>query len=172
MEVEKAIEQILQIQAAAEGRMDKMERQLGTISNLMRTGMKLVINIREVQKTAEFKINALIDSGQRTDHRLTQLAEAQAISEQKLYQRIAELGEGQATSDKKFDHRLTRLAEAQAISEQKLDQRMAKLAEGQATSDKKFDQNMAALAEAQTLTEQKLASFIDALRKNKTNGHN
>jgi hypothetical protein len=129
MEVEKAIEHILQIQAAAEGRMDKMERQLGAISNLMRTGVKLVINIREAQKTAEFKINALIDSGQRTDHRL------------------AEAG-------------------------QKFDQKMATLAEAQAKSDQRFDQKMAELAEAQKVTEKKLASFIDALKKNKTNGHN
>ena len=84
MEVEKAIEHILQIQAAAEGRMDKMERQLGAISNLMRTGMKLVINIREGQKTAEFKIDALIDSGQRTDQQLAELAKAQANTERKL----------------------------------------------------------------------------------------
>jgi len=84
MEVEKAIEHILQIQAAAEGRMDKMERQLGAISNLMRTGIKLVINIREAQNTAEYKINALIDAGQRTEQRLAELAEAQTVTERKL----------------------------------------------------------------------------------------
>ncbi len=84
MEVEKAIEHILQIQAAAEGRMDKMERQFGAMSNLMRTGIKLVINIREAQNTAEFKINALIDAGQRTEQRLAELAKAQAGTERKL----------------------------------------------------------------------------------------
>jgi hypothetical protein len=31
---------------------------------------------------------------------------------------------------------------------------------------------MAELADAQKVTEKKLASFIDALKKNKTNGHN
>jgi lipase chaperone LimK len=132
MEVEKAIEHILQIQAAAEGRMDKMERQLGAISNLMRAGIKLVINIREAQNTAEFKINALIDAGQRTEQRLAELAD----------------------------------------SGQRTDQRLAELAKVQAKSDQRFDHKMAELADAQKVTEKKLASFIDALKKNKTNGHN
>jgi hypothetical protein len=50
----------------------------------MRTGIKLVINIREAQNTAEFKINALIDAGQRTDQQLAELAKAQAATERKL----------------------------------------------------------------------------------------
>ena len=118
MNVEKAIEHILQIQAAAEGRVDKAERQIDAIRKLLRTGMKLVVDIGEAQKAGDFKINALIDSGQRTDHRL------------------------------------------------------AKLAEERAASERNFDQSMKELRAAQAATERKLASFIDALKKNKTNGHN
>ena len=86
MNVEKAIEHILQIQAAAEGRVDKAERQIDAIRKLLRTGMKLVVDIGEAQKAG--------------------------------------------------------------------------------------DQKMAALAAAQAITEKKLASFIDALKRIKTNGHN
>ena len=118
MNVEKAIEHILQIQAAAEGRVDKAERQIDAIRKLLRTGMKLVVDIGEAQKAGDFKINALIDAGQRTDHRL------------------------------------------------------AKLAEERAASERDFEKSMAKLREAQMATEKKLASFIDALKKNKTNGHN
>ena len=70
MNVEKAIEHILQIQAAAEGRVDKAERQIDAIRKLLRTGMKLVVDIGQAQKAG--------------DKKMLELAKAQAITEQKL----------------------------------------------------------------------------------------
>lgn len=90
MDIAKTIEHILQIQARAEARMDRTDRQLEAIRKLLHSGMKLVVRIGEAQKAADYKINALIDAQQRTDRRLDRLAEAQ----------------------QKTDHRLDRLIEA------------------------------------------------------------
>jgi hypothetical protein len=85
MEVERAIEHILHIQAQAEARMDRVDRQIHGIQKLIQTGMKLIVRIENAQK--------------RTDQTVAELAEAQVRSDQKL----GELAEAQAKSDRKFD---------------------------------------------------------------------
>ena len=76
MEVERTIEFILQMQAAAEARaakadermdraearMDKFDRRLEAIGKLLQTGMKILVKIEEGQHKTDRKLDRLIDS--------------------------------------------------------------------------------------------------------------
>ena len=80
MDVEQTIEFILQIQAKAEARMDRMEaridgmearfdRRLNALTKLVGTGMKMLVQTQKVQKQlaaaqkeTDRKLRALLDS--------------------------------------------------------------------------------------------------------------
>jgi hypothetical protein len=84
MNVERAIEHILEMQERAETRMDRAEtrmdrtdRQIAGIQKLIRTGMKLIVRIEKAQDRTEA-------AQKRTDAKLAELAEAQLKSERKF----------------------------------------------------------------------------------------
>ena len=83
MNVEKTMEFILQMQAAAEtrlakadermdraesrmdraeARMDKFDRRLEAIGKLLQTGMKILVKIEEAQRKTDRKLDRLLDS--------------------------------------------------------------------------------------------------------------
>ena len=71
MDVEKTIQAILESQLRAEKRadraderMDKFDKQLRATENLVRAGMKIII---ERDKKFDFKLNALIDAQNRSE---------------------------------------------------------------------------------------------------------
>ena len=50
MNIERAIEHILEMQARAEARMDRTDRQVASIQKPIRTGMKLIVRIEKAQQ--------------------------------------------------------------------------------------------------------------------------
>jgi len=81
MEIDKAVEFLLQSQA-------RQESQLQSIRNLIESGIKLVITY---QNDTNHRLNALLDAQIRTEEkmgrledRMSDLAEAQKKTEQKL----------------------------------------------------------------------------------------
>ncbi len=68
MNVDRAIEHLLELHARAEARMDKAEarmdrtdRQIEAIQKLMKTGMKLIVRIEAAQARTDAKIDRLAD---------------------------------------------------------------------------------------------------------------
>ncbi len=75
MDVERAIEHLLELHARAEARMDKAEarveraearmdrvdRQIDAIQKLVKTGMKLIVQIEVAQKRTDAKIDRLAE---------------------------------------------------------------------------------------------------------------
>lgn len=68
MDVERAIEHLLDLHARAEARMDKAEarmgrtdRQIEAIQKLMKTGMKLIVRIETAQARTDAKIDRLAE---------------------------------------------------------------------------------------------------------------
>lgn len=97
MNVERAIEHILEIQARAEARMeraearmDRTDRQIAGIQKLMRTGIRLIVQIENAQKRTEARLEELTASQKRTDARLEELAAAQLRSDKK-FDKLVEL---------------------------------------------------------------------------------
>jgi hypothetical protein len=75
----------------ADKRMDKLEQQMRTTYNLVRAGMKMVVEMRttqaeikRAQKEWDFKYNALIDSQMRTDEALRKTDEAVRKTDEKF----------------------------------------------------------------------------------------
>jgi hypothetical protein len=112
MNIERAIEHILHLQAQAEvrmqradvrmdraearmdraeARMDRMDRQLVGIQKIIRTGMKLIVRIEKSQKESDEKLNALIEAQQRSEQR-----------EERLDAKLEKLMESQRKTDEKF----------------------------------------------------------------------
>lgn len=84
MDVERAIEHILQIQARSEARMDRAEarmdrtdRQMKAIQKLIQTGMKLIVRIEAGQKKMDGKMAELVQAQ-------TELAQAQLKTDRKF----------------------------------------------------------------------------------------
>ena len=86
MDVEKAIQSLIEgdIRAQkradrADERMNKFDKQLQAMANVVRGGIKLVIEERKKQKEENkelnFKINALIESQDRADERTRKFGE-------------------------------------------------------------------------------------------------
>ena len=82
MNVERAIEHILEIQARAEARMDRAEsrmdrtdRQMKAIQKLIQTGMKLVVQIGQAQKKTDVKLAELAEAQLKSDRNLDRLIE-------------------------------------------------------------------------------------------------
>jgi len=83
MDIERAIEHILQIQAQAEARMDRAEsrmdrtdRQMKAIQKLIQTGMKLIVQIGAAQKKTDQKLTELAELHLKTDRKLDRLIDA------------------------------------------------------------------------------------------------
>ena len=105
MNIERAIEHILHLQAQAEvrmqradirmdraeARMDRVDRQIAGIQKIIRTGMKLIVRIEKSQKESDEKLNALIEAQQRSEQR-----------EQRLDAKLEKLMESQRKTDEKF----------------------------------------------------------------------
>jgi septal ring factor EnvC (AmiA/AmiB activator) len=99
MNVEKTIEFLLEHQARAEVRMDRIDKRLDGITKLMRMGAKAMLAtgkkvnaLAAAQKRTEDKINSLTAAQQRTDERINALIDAQQRTDRTL-----------AATDKKFD---------------------------------------------------------------------
>ncbi len=89
MNVERAIEHILAMQAQAEARMDRAEsrmekaearmdrtdRQMKAIQKLIQTGMKLVVQIGKAQKKTDLKLAELAEAQLKSDRKLDRLIE-------------------------------------------------------------------------------------------------
>jgi hypothetical protein len=82
MNVERAIEHILEIQARAEARMDRAEsrmdrtdRQMKAIQKLIQTGMKLVVQIGQAQKKTDVKLAELAEAQLKSDRKFDRLIE-------------------------------------------------------------------------------------------------
>lgn len=83
MDVERAIEHILEIQARAEARMDRAEarmdrtdRQIKAIQKLIQTGMRVIVQIGNAQKKTDQKLAELAEAQLKTDRKLDRLIEA------------------------------------------------------------------------------------------------
>lgn len=85
MNVEKTIEFLLEHQARAEVRMDRIDKRLDGITKLMRMGAKAMI-------ATDKKVNALLSAQKRTEERINALIDAQQRTDRAL-----------AATDKKFD---------------------------------------------------------------------
>ena len=77
MNVEKTIEFLLEHQARAEIRVDRIDKRLDGITKLMRMGAKAMLAtdkkvnaLAAAQKRTDEQINMLIESQKRTDHAL------------------------------------------------------------------------------------------------------
>ncbi len=77
MNAERAIEDILEIQARAEPRMDRTDRQIQATQKLIRTGMRILVQIENGQKRTDAKPAELAESHKRMDQKLVELADAQ-----------------------------------------------------------------------------------------------
>ena len=75
MDVERAIEHLLELHARAEARMDRTDRQIEAIQKLMKTGMKLIVRIEAAQARTDAKIDRLADAQTRTDAKIDRLAD-------------------------------------------------------------------------------------------------
>jgi hypothetical protein len=60
----------LEHQARAEVRMDRIDKRLDGITKLMRMGAKAMLALSAAQKRTDKKLDALIESQQRTDEAL------------------------------------------------------------------------------------------------------
>ena len=58
----------------AEARVDRVDRQIAGMQKIIRTGMKLIVRIEKSQKESDEKLNALIESQQRSRQREERLA--------------------------------------------------------------------------------------------------
>jgi hypothetical protein len=99
MNVEKTIEFLLEHQARAEVRMDRIDKRLDGITKLMRMGAKAMLATGK-------KVNALVAAQKRTDEKIGALVEAQRRTEQALTatdERFKALIESQQRTDKRFD---------------------------------------------------------------------
>jgi hypothetical protein len=77
MNVERAIEHILQIQARAkarmgpaEARMDRTDRQIKAIQKLIQTGMRVIVQIGNAHKRTDERLAVLAESQLKTDRKL------------------------------------------------------------------------------------------------------
>jgi len=61
MDVERAIEHLLDLHARAEARIDRTDRQIEAIQKLMKTGMKLIVRIEAAQARTDAKIDRLAE---------------------------------------------------------------------------------------------------------------
>jgi hypothetical protein len=80
MDVERAIEHILHMQAQAEARadraearMDRTDRQMKAIQKLIQTGMKLIVRIEAGHKRLDAKMVELAEAQLRTDRKMEKL---------------------------------------------------------------------------------------------------
>lgn len=92
MDIERAIEHILDLQARAEVRMDRAEarmdrtdRQTRAIQKLIQTGMKLIVQTQKAGKEAETRLDSKLKEAEtRLDAKLTELADLQLKTDRKL----------------------------------------------------------------------------------------
>jgi hypothetical protein len=75
MNLELAIEQILDMQARAEERMDRTDRQIAGIRTLMRTGMKLIVRIEKAQQRSDVKLAELADAQLKPERKFDKLVD-------------------------------------------------------------------------------------------------
>lgn len=89
MDIERAIEHILDIQARAEVRMDRAEvrmdrseartdrtdRQIQAIRKLIQAGMKLIVQSQKAGKETDARLAELADAQLKTDRKLDKLIE-------------------------------------------------------------------------------------------------
>ena len=61
MDVERAIERLLDLHARAEARMDRTDRQIEAIQKLVKAGMKLIVRIEAAQARIDAKIDRLAE---------------------------------------------------------------------------------------------------------------
>jgi hypothetical protein len=92
MDIERAIEHILDLQARAEVRMDRAEarmdrtdRQIRGIQKLIQTGMKLIVKTQKAGKDSETRLDAKLKEAEtRLDAKLAELADAQLKTDRKF----------------------------------------------------------------------------------------
>jgi len=99
MNVEKTIEFLLEHQARAEVRMDRIDKRLDGITKLMRMGAKAML-------ATDKRLNALAATQKRTDQAIVALTDSQKRTEQAMAatdERLKTLIESQQRTDKKFD---------------------------------------------------------------------
>ena len=77
MDVERAVEHLLELHARAEARMDRadarmdrFEKQLEATRKLVQAGMKIVVQIGRAQKETERKLKALLEAQAKCDARV------------------------------------------------------------------------------------------------------
>ena len=87
MDVERTIEFILQAQAKAEIRMDKMDKRLDGITKILQQGMRMLVK-------TDTRLAELAQAQKRTDARLAELAQAQTATERSLKAFIDSLRHG------------------------------------------------------------------------------
>ena len=87
MDIERTIEFILNTQAKAERRMDKMDTRLDGISKLLQQGMRMLVK-------TDTTLAELAQAQKRTDTSLAELAQAQKATERSLKAFIDSLRRG------------------------------------------------------------------------------
>ena len=87
MDVERTIEFILQAQAKAEIRMDKMDKRIDAITKILQQGMRMLVK-------TDVRLAELAQAQKRTDARLAELAGAQTATERSLKAFIDSLRHG------------------------------------------------------------------------------
>ena len=85
-------------QVKTEARLDQVIRRIDSITKLVHTGMKMLVDL-------EYKVNALIDVQQTTQQALAELAEHQ----KKLAEQQKKLAEQQVKADKRFEQLMAAL---------------------------------------------------------------
>ena len=91
MNVERTIEFILNAQAKAEIRMDKMDKRIDVIAKLLQQGMRILVRVETAQERGEAATAELRKSQKRTDAAIAELKESQKRTDIKM----AELAQAQ-----------------------------------------------------------------------------
>ena len=84
MDVERAIEHLLDLYAKSEVRLDRLEKQVSILGKLMAVGIKQMALVRKAQHKNDAQIEQLMKAQERTDLQIEQLVKAQQKSDAKF----------------------------------------------------------------------------------------